>query len=515
MKKLRKFLLLAAVGVLGMSGGQITFAEEVAVGTQTESHPAETGELSSGALGTTQSDEKAGTQTAGFYEKKGYTYYQNVNGKNVTGWQKINGKYYYFLPKKTNGAPKGSMVTGLQNIDGKIFYFKVKDGSMVRKWMTVRNKRYYFTASGAPGVRGSAVTGWKKIGAYRYYFSKNGVLQTNRWISKKYYVDAQGRRLTDTVTPDGYVVDSNGRKQSLASGWVEKDGKVYYYKSGKKTVGWKTIKKKKYYFDEDGVRQDGWLNIKNYTYYLEDGVMQTGWTTVAKKQYYFKPNGRMAKDTVVEGITIGPDGVAEKIPRILIIAGHGQGDVGAYATYGKTTYYEYKYTREFASLIMKKLQASAGSAMQITMYDQDYDCFQVVSGRKEGPNPKFTNYDYVLEVHFDASGASTKDLKGDGKYKGVCMIVNVDKKKKDRKLDQAILDGILDTGFKQFAGGVLSDQQFLGYTLCNARTCQGLGVSYGLLETAFIDDRDDMKFYNTNKNKMAQAVADAICQYFA
>ena len=39
-------------------------------------------------------------------------------------------------------------------------------------------------------------------------------------------------------------------------------------------------------------------------------------------------------------------------------------------------------------------------------------------------------------------------------------------------------------------------------------------LKYGF-ETAFIDDRDDMEFYNNHKNAMAQAVAGAIRDYFA
>ena len=48
----------------------------------------------------------------------------------------------------------------------------------------------------------------------------------------------------------------------------------------------------------------------------------------------------------------------------------------------------------------------------------------------------------------------------------------------------------------------------------NAKTCQSKGVSYGLLETAFIDDKDDMEYYNKNKEAMAKAVANALVSYF-
>lgn len=40
-------------------------------------------------------------------------------------------------------------------------------------------------------------------------------------------------------------------------------------------------------------------------------------------------------------------------------------------------------------------------------------------------------------------------------------------------------------------------------------------MDYGLLETAFIDDGDDMKFYTNNKTKIAKAIANEIVDYFS
>ena len=40
------------------------------------------------------------------------------------------------------------------------------------------------------------------------------------------------------------------------------------------------------------------------------------------------------------------------------------------------------------------------------------------------------------------------------------------------------------------------------------------GVDYALLETAFIDDLDDMTWYNAHKQEVAQAVADGIIDGF-
>jgi hypothetical protein len=42
-----------------------------------------------------------------------------------------------------------------------------------------------------------------------------------------------------------------------------------------------------------------------------------------------------------------------------------------------------------------------------------------------------------------------------------------------------------------------------------------IGVNYSLLETCFIDDRDDMKFYLKKRDKMAAAVAKAIVDFLS
>ena len=248
----------------------------------------------------------------------------------------------------------------------------------------------------------------------------------------------------------------------------------------------------------------------------------------------------MAVSTTVDGIEIGADGVAlaKTGVSVLLIAGHGQGDVGAIGKYGSTTYYEYKQTREFATLIYNNLK-SASSKLTVTMYDQNYDCYQqnaktlgsqganisftgsgankakvLAAVQKSATVPNFTQYDYVLEVHFNATAESNKDSKGDGAQKGIGMYINSYKAKSasNYAIDRNIIAAVAkQTGFKVWGGGA---GIFTSSTLYNAKTCQELGVSYGLLETAFIDDKDDMTFYNKNKNAMAKAVASAISGYF-
>ena len=54
-------------------------------------------------------------------EKKGYYYYKNAKGKNVTGVKKIKGRYYMF-------DSKGRQKTGWRKIKGKYYFFKIAGG---------------------------------------------------------------------------------------------------------------------------------------------------------------------------------------------------------------------------------------------------------------------------------------------------------------------------------------------------------------------------------------------------
>lgn len=55
--------------------------------------------------------------------------------------------------------------------------------------------------------------GWLMDQGKRYYLGEDGVMAANRWIEDTfcwYYAGPDGAMLTDTVTPDGYQLDSTG-----------------------------------------------------------------------------------------------------------------------------------------------------------------------------------------------------------------------------------------------------------------------------------------------------------------
>jgi glucan-binding YG repeat protein len=158
----------------------------------------------------------------------GKTYYFDSNGYRATGWQKISGKYYYFV-KKT-----GVMKKGWLKVDGKQYYLDPTTGVRKTGWLTVGKRRYYLSKK-----TGATCMGWLKLGTRRYYMNP-----------------------------------SNGR---MKTGWVKIDGKTYYFNpsNGRMTTGWLTLNGNKYYMNSSGVRLTGWRKIKKKWYYFskKTGVM--------------------------------------------------------------------------------------------------------------------------------------------------------------------------------------------------------------------------------------------------
>ena len=492
-----------------------------------------------------------------------------------TGWNKDGSDYYYILPD-------GSRASGFTQIGNNFYYFDELDGFMKTGWAATADGFRFFRKDGKKGKKGRmrrggvytvdekkgykagfgpdgvVITGFQEIDGDYYYFSdserlgkrglmltetwvtledgrqvyfgKNGQMQTKKWIGK-YYVGADGGRLKDTVTPDGYLVNGKGKKKKkLSNGWFKYKGNYYFYKAKKKKLLKDKLfkyKNKWYYVDANGVRQYGWQSIGAYTYYFKDsGAAATGDVTIDGVSYTFDKKGRLQEDAAA-----GAAGTKATTGRasILILCGHGQGDPGASSSWGQ----EQNLTREFGTLVCNKLTAL--NTVNVDLFNQSYDMFQQMRDTLNAVTYKKTTlqkaitgdgtlknktyaatknntripdpltYDYVLEIHFDAS--TSKDISGNGTIKGCSILVN--SHKGTVTLDVAIINSLVASGYTKFSTGLIRRSDLL-----NARAFNEMGVSYGLLETGFIDDGDDMKYYANHKDEMAQAVADAISAYF-
>lgn len=129
----------------------------------------------------------------------------------------INGNYSGSSGSSGGGSSHGSSSSGsaygpgtangawVQNEHG--WWFKNTDGSWPsNNWLMVNNKWYYFNAEGY------MTTGWQLVNGKWYYMTSNGDMTTGwQFVNDKwYYMDASGAMLSNTTTPDGYVVDETG-----------------------------------------------------------------------------------------------------------------------------------------------------------------------------------------------------------------------------------------------------------------------------------------------------------------
>ncbi len=114
-------------------------------------------------------------------------------------WQKNSVGWWY---KNSDGSyPKNQW----QRIDGKWYYFDGRGYITHSKWEQINGYWYYFNTSGH-----MTENTWKMIGDKWYYFDTKGHMLHDQWVGD-YYVGKNGDMLKNTVTPDNYVVGSDGK----------------------------------------------------------------------------------------------------------------------------------------------------------------------------------------------------------------------------------------------------------------------------------------------------------------
>ena len=149
---------------------------------------------------------KAGWRKIGLSHSSssGYWIYIKKGGVLALEWQKVSGKWYYFIPIMIDGdmAPNGFF-----NSDR--YYFFNKDGSMkVNCWVQNSKGKWYYV-----GKDGSSQTGWKKSSSKWYYLDpeESGEMVTSKTLKIKdkwYTFDEDGI----CTNPEGSTVDPNKGK---------------------------------------------------------------------------------------------------------------------------------------------------------------------------------------------------------------------------------------------------------------------------------------------------------------
>ena len=190
---------------------------------------------------------------------------------------------------------------------------------------------------------GGVIQGWfqePSTGLYYYYEPAAHIGWFQDTNGAWYYFNNEGEMLTNTTTPDGYWVGSNGvwdgsrgsnhRYSSSSSrtsvyhnsgngnhdvsdkiqksGWYESNGNFYYLKNGYAIAEeWKKVNGHWYYFDEDGVMLTEWQELEGYndatsgihTFFFNDGSTNSC------------PYGALVKSRYVDGVHIDKNGVAD------------------------------------------------------------------------------------------------------------------------------------------------------------------------------------------------------------
>lgn len=178
--------------------------------------------------------------------------------------------------------------------------------------------------------------------------------------------------------------------------------------------------------------------------------------------------------------------------KILLIAGHGAGDPGACGN----GFQEQERARALVTQIAPRIKGA-----KVDIFDFKKNC---VKECKAGRVPAFENYDYVFEVHLNAS--TNPNVGG--------TMIYIDQSEKGHSVEDAVLEEMYKVGYKKtWDGIVVTQRQFTGGLIVQNR-CRAKGTSHALLETCFITNKGDMDLLNTKLAQTAQAVANGIMRGF-
>ena len=247
--------------------------------------------------------------------------YLDENGKLTVGWKEIAGKKYYFrkgIRKKATGWLRisGSVfffdekgvcqkLSGVVRTDQGIrYYFDPSTGERKTGWIHYGVNDYYFDPKTGRGYKG-----WHYIEGKRYFFNAFCQLAKNRFVGNTYFVDAEGKMVTNTWILS-YEIGADGKKtgKTRAPGLFSENGKTWLLDENyEKVTGWREVDGKWYHFDtangkmdqekwvdgyylkKDGSRTSGqlaWIDGETYLF-LEDGSKAKGLTEYEGKKYYF------------------------------------------------------------------------------------------------------------------------------------------------------------------------------------------------------------------------------------
>lgn len=180
--------------------------------------------------------------------------------------------------------------------------------------------------------------------------------------------------------------------------------------------------------------------------------------------------------------------------KILLISGHGGTpyDSGAVGN----GYTEAVETRRMATAVAPLLR---NYGFSVQMYDQSQDAYKVVT---QGGSLPLSGVSYVMEFHLNAAA---NDYGGNGRTTGTEIFIHTNEK--GDSVERAILKRVCALGFTNRGVKRSSGLAVLKHVYKH-------GISHALIETCFIDDKDDMTLYKSKFYEIAHAIADGVAEGF-
>ena len=253
--------------------------------TKEESIPKLFGKWVSNSVGKWYEYSDGTYENSGFKKIEDETYYFTSNGYVKTGWLLVNNNWYFF-------KNSGCMVTS--NWVGS--YYMDSEGKMKTNAFTPDG--YYCGADGVY-VRNA----WVKHNGNYYYMDANGLMKKNAWAGS-YYLGADGVMKTNTFTPDGYYVGSDGAY--YRNRWIKYENKYYYTNSAGLIV--KNAWIGAYYLGSDGVMMINSFTPDGYYVGADGAYLRNQKIEVDGKEYYLNAAGKVARNQWVGDYFIDVNG---------------------------------------------------------------------------------------------------------------------------------------------------------------------------------------------------------------
>ena len=110
--------------------------------------------------------------------------------------------------KTENYGPGMAPDVGWKEKNGNWFYVKSDRSSARAEVLNINGTKYWFDADG------HMARGWRQdAGGAWYFMEESGAMNASSWLKYNglwYYLGSDGKMLTNTTTPDGYTLNSDG-----------------------------------------------------------------------------------------------------------------------------------------------------------------------------------------------------------------------------------------------------------------------------------------------------------------